>query len=159
MKKILCLFLCVCMLLALSSPALAADSEESFTAEAETLEIKSTEPVEEPVMPMMVERTGFDEGQYLGGYYDLHFYARADRVYGAMGYQYQKTLGIRLDVITGILEAGLYFEPYHKTTYSYNSRNHEHMWDSGTILALEASASYSINGGTVNSLGGRDLQF
>lgn len=112
---------------------------------------------EEPVMPRMVERTGFDEGQYQGGYYDLHFYARADRVYGAMGYQYPSTLGIYLDVEIGIPEAGLRFDPYQETTYSYNSRNHEHMWNSGIVLATKASASYSINGGTIRGLGGTGL--
>ncbi len=118
----------------------------------------STEPLEEPVMPRMVERTGFDDGQYLGGYYVLRFYARADRVSGSMSYEKASKLGILLDVRTGTPYVGWYYEHYYETTYSIDSHDHTHMWDAGRYLAVDASASYSINGGTVGSLGGNDLQ-
>ncbi len=155
MKKILCLFLCVCMLLALSSPALAADLEEMMTTKIENENVLEGAS---PASARMKEIYLDEEGIHLNGYFDVHLYARADRVSGRIGYQYKTTLGVNLYILSGSAITGWIADIYDKTTSSPDTYGHEHLWDSGNYFAISVVAKYLVRGSNIYSLSTSDLQ-
>lgn len=86
------------MLCAFGSPALAADSEGTMTAEIENENVSE----EASLASAKMKEIYLDEdGFHLNGYFDVHLYARADRVSGRIGYQYKTTLGVNLYILSG----------------------------------------------------------
>lgn len=144
MKKTLCLFLCACMLFALSSPAMASELDEP--------------PTDEFITPRMIERDLSDEGIHLNGYYNIRLYARPDYVYANMGYQNSATCGIRLIVKVGSPYIGITYYTYDETTSTRSTHSHTHEWRAGNYLAYDAEARYLVNGSNIQSLAAHNLQ-
>lgn len=156
MKKLICLFLCVCMLWTLGSPALAAEIDDPVAEGPVDFEVLGDTSTTSSTR--MKERELSHDGVHLNWYYIVYLYARPDRICGRIGYQDKTTLGVNLYILSGNGITGWVADVYDKTTSSNSTNSHEHLWDSGIHQAISVVAKYLVRGSNIYSLSTSDLQ-